>query len=198
MLIEPLKLTTPIAGFNGGLFVRPDLSIIDAKTLPADVSPQAVKTILAGGLDVWIYRGNDWFVTDRHGPHVDREEWTVKFPPNVVPNFDGLLDNVSKIVGVSDDLEAVAQCETAARAEFGRPCVCRAFSALLSGRDAPAGEQRFCRTPLIAGDEYPNGTNRHDRRHAQRCADVRPERIEHRDGQCHCRSPASRPPRYRD
>jgi Cof subfamily protein (haloacid dehalogenase superfamily) len=119
MLIEPLKLTTPIAGFNGGLFVRPDLSIIDAKTLPADVSPQAVKTILSGGLDVWVYRGNDWFVRTRHGPHVDREEWTVKFPPTVVPNFDGLLDNVSKIVGVSDDLDAVARCETAARAEFG-------------------------------------------------------------------------------
>jgi HAD superfamily hydrolase (TIGR01484 family) len=28
MLIEPLMLTTPIAGFNGGLFVRPHLTVI--------------------------------------------------------------------------------------------------------------------------------------------------------------------------
>jgi hypothetical protein len=119
MLIEPLKISTPIAGFNGGLFVHPDLSIIDSKTVPNDVSPQVVKTLQAGGLDVWIYRGNDWFVTARHGPHVDREEWTVKFPPMVVANYEGLLDGVVKIVGVSDDLDAVAKCEAAARQEFG-------------------------------------------------------------------------------
>ncbi len=35
MLFAPLQLTTPIAGFNGGLFVRPDLSIIEQRTLPA-------------------------------------------------------------------------------------------------------------------------------------------------------------------
>jgi HAD superfamily hydrolase (TIGR01484 family) len=34
MLIEPLGIETPVAGFNGGLFVRPDLSIIEERTLP--------------------------------------------------------------------------------------------------------------------------------------------------------------------
>src|SRR5207245_4574722 len=37
MLIEPLEITTPIAAFNGGMFVHPDLSIIDQHVLPADV-----------------------------------------------------------------------------------------------------------------------------------------------------------------
>ena len=119
MLVEPLKITTPISAFNGGLFVKPDLSLIDSKTLPADVAAEVVKTLQAGKLDVWIYRGTDWFVTGRHGPHVDREEWTVKFPPTVVTDFDGLLDGDAKIVGVSDDLDAVAKCETACRHEFG-------------------------------------------------------------------------------
>jgi Cof subfamily protein (haloacid dehalogenase superfamily) len=119
MLIEPLKITTPVSAFNGGLFVRPDFTIIDSKTLPSDVAPEVVKTLRGGGLDVWIYRGNDWFVTDRHGPHVDREEWTVKFPPTVVKNFEGLMDGVVKIVGISDDLDAVAKCEAAARHQFG-------------------------------------------------------------------------------
>lgn len=120
MLIEPLKITTPIAGFNGGIFAQPpDLKVIEQHVLPADVSPNVVKSIDACGLDVWVYRGNDWFVRQRHGPHVDREEWTVKFPPTVVPNYEGVLDNVVKIVGVSDDHDAVARCEEKVRHEFG-------------------------------------------------------------------------------
>jgi Cof subfamily protein (haloacid dehalogenase superfamily) len=120
MLVEPLRITTPIAGFNGGIFVQPPkLTPIEQRVLPADVSPDVVKTIDAHHLDVWIYRGNDWYVRERHGPHVDREEWTVKFPPTVVSNFDGLYENVVKIVGVSDDHDAVARCETDVRHQFG-------------------------------------------------------------------------------
>ena len=49
-----------------------------------------------------------------------REEWTVKFAPIVVPTFAGLLDRVAKIVGVSDDLDAVARCAKDAQQEFGQ------------------------------------------------------------------------------
>src|SRR5213082_645755 len=107
MLIEPLALTTPIAAFNGGMFVRPDLSVLEQRVLQADVIEPAMQTMQAHALDIWIYRGTDWFVRERHGPHVDREEWTVKFAVNVVPNFDGLTSDVAKLVGVSDDLDAV-------------------------------------------------------------------------------------------
>src|SRR6266478_2053133 len=65
MLIDPLKLTQPLAAFNGGVLIQPDL-----------------KTV------------------------VDQ-----KFPPTVVKTFAGLLGRVAKIVGVSDDLDRVAQCE---------------------------------------------------------------------------------------
>jgi Cof subfamily protein (haloacid dehalogenase superfamily) len=119
MLIAPLALTTPIAAFNGGMFVKPDLSVIEQRVLQADVIEPAMETMRKHGLDCWIYRGTDWYVRDRHGPHVDREEWTVKFPPTVVSNFDGLTNDVAKLVGVSDDLDAVQQCETAVREQFG-------------------------------------------------------------------------------
>jgi len=42
----------------------------------------------------------------------------VKFPPTVVSDFTGKMDDVAKIVGVSDDLDAVAKCEGAVRAQF--------------------------------------------------------------------------------
>lgn len=120
MLIEPLALTTPIAAFNGGMFVRPDLSVLEQRVLEAGVIEPAMEIMTTHGLDTWIYRGTDWFVHERHGPHVDREEWTVKFPPTVVTDFNGLTSDVAKLVGVSDDLEAVCTCEDAVRQRFAK------------------------------------------------------------------------------
>lgn len=119
MLIEPLHIETPIAGFNGGLFVRPDLSIIEERTLSSDVAAQTIELISGHGLDVWVYARNDWLVRDAKAPHVDREAWTVKFPPKVVKDFDHIPDKVVKIVGVSDDLRLVERCEKDAQASIG-------------------------------------------------------------------------------
>jgi Cof subfamily protein (haloacid dehalogenase superfamily) len=118
MLIEPLALTTPIPGFNGGMFVRPEMTLIEQHVLPASVAERVIDTIDAHGLTVWVYRGTDWFVLKREAPHVAREESTVKFPPTVVPSFEGLLDQVVKIVAVSDDLGAVKRCESDTRRAF--------------------------------------------------------------------------------
>jgi Cof subfamily protein (haloacid dehalogenase superfamily) len=118
MLIEPLALTTPIAAFNGGLFVRPDLSVLEQRVLQADVIEPIMAMMKEHQLDTWIYRGTEWFVRERHAPHVDREEWTVKFPPTVVADFTGLMGDVAKLVGVSDDLEAVQRCEQAVQERF--------------------------------------------------------------------------------
>jgi len=119
MFCQPLALSNPIAAFNGGLFVRPDMSVIQQQTLDAPVAADVVKFLASKRLDVWVYSGNDWFVQDRHGPHVDREEFTVKFPPKVVAKYDPMPPNVAKIVGVSDDQDLVASTEAEARHQFG-------------------------------------------------------------------------------
>lgn len=120
MLFDALELDTPIAGFNGGLFVKSDLTILEQKTVPADVAQQAIELIREHGLDAWVYSGNDWLITRSGAPHVAREAWTVKFEPRVVTSFNGVLHQVAKIVGVSDDLERVRRCEIDAQAAFGR------------------------------------------------------------------------------
>ncbi len=125
MLVKPLRLTTPFAAFNGGRFVRPDLSLVEQHVLARDVVEPILDVIKAHGLDSWIYRGNDWYVRERHGPHVDREEWTVKFPPTVVSNYAELMDEVVKIVGISDDLDAVAQCEADIVQQFSGDVHCK-------------------------------------------------------------------------
>lgn len=119
MLIDPLSLTEPIAAFNGGVFVHPDLSVMAQSFLPAEIADKVVVAIVHHGLDVWVYTGRDWLVRDANAPHVAREQWTVEFPPMVVHDFDAHLDRVAKIVGVGDDYAAVARCEADVQRECG-------------------------------------------------------------------------------
>ena len=118
MLLDALRIDTPIAGFNGGLFVRPDLAILEQKTLPYDVAVKAIEMMRAHGLDAWVYRGNDWLITRADAPHVAREAWTVKFEPKIVADVAENLDHVAKIVGVSDDYDKVQRCEAGTQAAF--------------------------------------------------------------------------------
>jgi Cof subfamily protein (haloacid dehalogenase superfamily) len=120
MLFDALKLDTPIAGFNGGLFVHRDLTILEQKTVPVEVASQAIELMREHGLDTWAYSGNDWLITKIDAPHVAREAWTVKFEPKVVANLAEHLQQVAKIVGVSDDLDRVQRCEADSQAAFGQ------------------------------------------------------------------------------
>jgi hypothetical protein len=95
--------------------------VIDSHALPPKVSETAVRLVAEHGLDVWVYRGNEWFVRNPDGPHVAREQWTVKFPPTVVSDFTGLLDQAVKIVGVSDDHDLVRRRKTGSPASPRRP-----------------------------------------------------------------------------
>ncbi len=120
MLIEPLGLQSVIAGFNGGVFVHPDLTVIASHTLDPATAKQAVKLILDRGLDVWVYTEEEWLIRDQAAPHVAREAWTVKFDAKVVASFtDAHLARAVKIVGISDDLDLAAACEKVARNTLG-------------------------------------------------------------------------------
>jgi Cof subfamily protein (haloacid dehalogenase superfamily) len=119
MLIEPLDLETPIAAFNGGLLVDRNMAVIEQRVIPSELVVPISDLIKSFKLTVWIYRGADWYVPDLKGPHVDREAWTVKFQPKLMTSLDGLTDDVVKIVGVSDDHEAVEKASAAAHDQFG-------------------------------------------------------------------------------
>ena len=119
MLVEPLRISTPIAGFNGGIFVNPDLSILESHSIPSGLPAQVIQAITDHGLDAWVYKGNDWFIRKKDAPHVAREQWTVKFEPTVVDNFDAVLEDVVKIVGVTDDADTMQKCVSDVQAKFG-------------------------------------------------------------------------------
>jgi len=119
MLIEPLNLTTPIAAFNGGILVNRDMSVIEQRVVPEDLIVPVAELNASFGLDTWVYRGADWYVPDPKGAHVARETATVRFEPKVMASLDGLTSDVTKLVGVSDDLDAVARASEAAHDQFG-------------------------------------------------------------------------------
>jgi len=119
MLVEPLGLTMPMAAFNGGVIVMPDLSVLDERAIPDYLVPAIVEAILAGGLEVWIYSATNWYVLSRQGTRVDRESTTSQMEPTVVATFDDVLRGVVKIVGVSEDYGKVAACEAALQQVFG-------------------------------------------------------------------------------
>ena len=120
MLIEPLELSEPIAAFNGGVFVHPDLSVMTQSFVPPEVAGKIIEAIGGHGLDCWVYTDRDWLVHDTNAPHVAREQWTVKFPPTVVSDFASHLDRVAKIVGVGDDYSVVARAESDVQRAYGK------------------------------------------------------------------------------
>jgi Cof subfamily protein (haloacid dehalogenase superfamily) len=93
--------------------------VVEQRVLPEELVRPIASLINSFGLDVWVYRGSDWYVPDPKGSHVAREAATVLFEPKVMTGLDGLTSNVAKLVGVSDDLDAVARASSAAHDKFG-------------------------------------------------------------------------------
>jgi Cof subfamily protein (haloacid dehalogenase superfamily) len=120
MFIEPLKLSGPIAGFNGGGFVRPDMTVIEEQLLDPGVARRTVEFLEGRGVDAWVFSRGRWFIRDPNGPNVGLEERTVQFPPTIVAEFGAALDTVNKLVGTSDDYDLLAKCEAEAQQMLGR------------------------------------------------------------------------------
>jgi carbohydrate kinase (thermoresistant glucokinase family)/Cof subfamily protein (haloacid dehalogenase superfamily) len=119
-LIESLDLQSATASFNGGVFVNPDLSVIESHRLDLDTAKQTVKLILDQGLDVWVYTEDEWLIRDQDAPHVARETRILRFNAKTVASFtDAHLERAVKIVGISDELDLVAACEKLTREALG-------------------------------------------------------------------------------
>ncbi len=117
--VDPLKLTTPIGGFNGGLITRPDMAPLKEHALAPDTARRAHEILATRKIDVWVFSGLDWLLTNPDGPHVGLEKHTVKFAPTVVPSLEPALGTAYKVVGVSQDHELLERCEADMQAALG-------------------------------------------------------------------------------
>jgi len=89
------------------------------RDLPRDAAVRSIELIEEHDLVAWLYTDTVWYVQDPKGAHVDRESRTVGFGPEVTSDYSAYVAQTAKIVGVSDDLEAVAACEKKVQQELG-------------------------------------------------------------------------------
>jgi Cof subfamily protein (haloacid dehalogenase superfamily) len=120
MLTDRLRLEHPVGAFNGGMIVEPDLkTVIEERTLPLGVANEVVDCLLDAGVDVWVFRGSEWFLRNADAWHVAHEQAALQFAPTVIDDLDNVLDGAVKILGVSNDLPHVARCEAELRQLVG-------------------------------------------------------------------------------
>jgi hydroxymethylpyrimidine pyrophosphatase-like HAD family hydrolase len=65
MLIDDLKIDTIVAGFNGGVFVKPDLTVIQSRFISRAAAARALEVIGQHKLVAWLYTDQQPKVTTR-------------------------------------------------------------------------------------------------------------------------------------
>ena len=165
-VIGPMRVHLPFAAFNGGAIVAPDGTVLAQYPLDPAVATAAIKLLEDGGVDAWVFAGDDWLLKNPSHPNVDRERRTVNFEPTPVLDFTGINAPIGKIVGVSSDHDRLDVCEAAARAALaGKASVTRSQTYYLDISSLKAtkgqGVTALCErigTPLartaVIGDMY--------------------------------------------
>jgi Cof subfamily protein (haloacid dehalogenase superfamily) len=118
--VAPLALETPIAGFNGGVYVDPaDGKVVGEHLLDPMIARRALDVVLGDGLDAWVFTESRWVIRDPNAPLVAREHRTIQLEPTIAADLSAALGNAAKIVGVSEDHGLVERCEAHVRSNLG-------------------------------------------------------------------------------
>jgi Cof subfamily protein (haloacid dehalogenase superfamily) len=112
-LREALEIVAPSAGFNGGVIVAPDHTVLEQHLLSPQSARDTVDFHAKHGIDTWLFSGADWLLANTAGPYIDHEKRTVGFDPVIVGDFGPALESAAKIVGISKDFDLLARCEVA-------------------------------------------------------------------------------------
>jgi Cof subfamily protein (haloacid dehalogenase superfamily) len=120
VVAKTVRVTEPIPAFNGGMIVEPDLkTALREKLIEPIVVERLLKALPETGIDTWVYTDTDWFVLDVNGPKVQHEAHAVKYEPTEVKDFSRVpLNRVAKLVGVSENFDAVEAAEKRLQQEF--------------------------------------------------------------------------------
>ncbi len=118
-IVEALELKSPSAGFNGGAIVGPDGTVLEWNPAPAGIVQAALDLFARRGVDAWLFTQTEWLIRDAAGVYVEHEHHTIQFDARVVADFAPYVDQVGKLVGVSDDVARLAAVEAELQAIVG-------------------------------------------------------------------------------
>ncbi len=119
-IADELGLRGLLAGFNGGIVMQPDGTVVERHLLPAAAARTALDLFARNGVSAWFFTAEEWLVLDPNGPHVDHERRTVRFNERVVDSFEPYMDQGGKVVGVTDDAPLLARLEAELQGLLGR------------------------------------------------------------------------------
>jgi len=110
-LIESLDVREPFACFNGAVIVGPDEKIREEYPMASADAQFVADWIRQRGFDLWVWTNNDWLSTSPAGAHVAHHQSEMGRPPTPLTGQKVSELDVLKLVGVSDDYDALAAAE---------------------------------------------------------------------------------------
>ncbi len=119
VLVGPLALDTPRAGFNGAVILSPDDRVLEELVIPHATCRAIVGELEAAGLDVWLFADGRWLLKSERLPFVAHERASLGIEPERVDDFAPYLGRTHKLMGAGADFDAVARMETTLATTFG-------------------------------------------------------------------------------
>ena len=110
-IADALGLSGRLAGFNGGTIMMPDGTVVAERRLPREAGRAALDLFLRNGVSAWLFTADEWLAQDPQGPNMERERHTVRFMERIVESYEPYMDQIGKIVGVTDDAPLLARME---------------------------------------------------------------------------------------
>jgi Cof subfamily protein (haloacid dehalogenase superfamily) len=111
VLLGPLGIDTPRAGFNGGEILDTDDRLIEQHTIPEAACRAAVAYLEREGVDVWVFTGGQWLLKNPAAPYIPREQLSISMDFRVVDDFTPHLTAVHKVMGSATDFELMGRLE---------------------------------------------------------------------------------------
>lgn len=115
---EALEVRLPLSAFNGGLIEARDGATLRSRPMDDRVAVRVIEFLRARGVDVWLYRGDDWIVDDTEGEYVAREAETLGYKPVAAKDLAAEANGAVKLVASSSDLDLMARCQGEVREAF--------------------------------------------------------------------------------
>jgi Cof subfamily protein (haloacid dehalogenase superfamily) len=110
-LIDALEVREPFACFNGAVVVGTDEKILREYPMKPTDAQMVADWIRDHGFELWVWTNNDWLVTCAAGPHVAHHIEGMGHAPTMLTTRDISQLDVLKLVGVSDNYDALAAAE---------------------------------------------------------------------------------------
>jgi len=117
-IAERLRLDQPLGAFNGATIFQPDGTIVSAEHLDPEVAARTLELLDQPGVTPWLFADGVWYAQTLENDNVPRERLAANVEPVIRSDFTDLIERGDKIVGVSDDHDALAELETKVAAEL--------------------------------------------------------------------------------